>query len=125
SQVAPQDGPTGRFLQMSDAELAAELEKLIRELGGVPSAELITLYLEVLRADLETNKRYVMPDPFRLPCRITAIGWTADSEVSYHAMGGWRECGELAFHLLQGRHYRFLDAPPELLGILADGLGAG
>src|SRR5947209_3493768 len=36
SQVAPQDGPTGRFLQMSDAELAAELEKLIRELGGVP-----------------------------------------------------------------------------------------
>lgn len=89
SEVAPQDGPAGRFLSMDDAELGAELEKLINQLGGKPSAELIELYLEVLRADVETNKRYVMPEPYRLSCPITAIGWTEDDEIPFSTMGGW------------------------------------
>lgn len=122
SQVAPQDGPFGRFLDMNDAELAVELDTLIRELGGTPSAELVSLYLEVLRADVDTNKRYVMPNPFRLACPITAIGWTEDNEISYQKMSGWTECGDTTFELLAGRHHRFMEAPPELLSILCSGL---
>lgn len=122
SEVAPQDGPAGRFLSMDDTELGAELEKLIGELGGKPSPELVALYLEVLRADVETNKRYVMPDPFRLSCPITAIGWTGDDEIPFSTMGGWDRCGEMTPVLLEGRHHRFIEAPEELLDLLCTGL---
>jgi len=123
SQVAPQDGPAGRFLSMDDHQLGAELEKLIRELGGTPSAELIELYLEVLRADVETNKRYVVPDPFRLPCPIAAIGWTGDDEIPYSTMGGWSACGETNSVLLEGGHHRFIEAPPDLLDLMGAVVG--
>jgi len=123
SEVAPQDGPAGRFLSMDDAELGAELEKLIRELGGTPSAELIELYLEVLRADVETNKRYIVPDPLRLPCPITAIGWTEDDEIPFSTMGGWSACGETTSVLLDGRHHRFVEAPAELVDLMITGIG--
>jgi surfactin synthase thioesterase subunit len=122
SEVAPQDGPAGRFLSMDDDELGAELHKLITELGGKPSAELVALYLEVLRADVETNKRYVMPDPFRLSCPMTAIGWTEDDEIPFSTMGGWSACGETTSVLLEGRHHRFMEAPDELLDLLSSGV---
>lgn len=122
SEVAPQDGPAGRFLTMDDAGLGAELEKLIRELGGSPNPELIELYLEVLRADVDTNKRYVLPDPLRLNCPITAIGWTEDDEIPFSTMGGWSRCGPTTPVLLEGRHHRFIEAPPELLALMYQGL---
>lgn len=125
SQVSPQDGPTGRFLEMDDAELAEELTRLSRELGAEPIPDLIDFYVEVLRADVETNKRYVVPDPLRLRCPITAIGWTEDVEVRHDTMGGWTACGDTTFRLLAGRHYRFIDAPPELLDLLCGGLDQG
>lgn len=125
SEVAPQDGPYGRFLTMSSAELGVELETLIRDLGGTPSPDLISLYLEVLVADVETNKRYVMPDPFRLPCPVTAIGWTEDTEIPFSMMTGWSDCGDAAFELLEGRHHRFIEAPPELLSVLSSGVRRG
>ncbi|MFD5514940.1 thioesterase II family protein [Streptomyces sp. NPDC127066] len=124
SQVAPQDGPLGRFLEMNDEELGEELAALSRELGTELNPSLISFYVEVLREDVEINKRYVMPDPFRLSCPITTIGWTEDVEVRHDTMGGWPVCGETTFELLTGRHHRFIDAPPELLRVLCDGLGS-
>ncbi len=124
SEVAPQDGPAGRFLSMDDTELGAELAKLICELGGTPSAELVELYLDVLRADVDTNKRYVVPDPFRLSCPISAIGWTHDDEIPYSTMGGWAACGDTSFVLLEGRHHRFIEAPSDLLDLMCSTLGA-
>ncbi|OZV77372.1 thioesterase [Micromonospora echinospora] len=124
SEVAPQDGPAGRFLSMDDTELGAELEKLMRELGGKPDADLVAFYLEVLRADVETNKRYVVPEPFRLSCPITAIGWSEDDEIPYATMGGWSRCGETTGVLLDGRHHRFIDAPTELLDLMSAGVAA-
>ncbi|MDO3685990.1 thioesterase II family protein [Micromonospora sp. C28ISP2-4] len=123
SQVAPQDGPFGRFLQMTDEELAEELATLSRQLGAEPNPALISFYVEVLREDVETNKRYVVPDPFRLTCPITAIGWTEDVEIRHDTMGGWASCGETTFELLPGPHHRFIEAPPDLLRVLCDGLG--
>jgi surfactin synthase thioesterase subunit len=122
SEVAPQDGPAGSFLQMSEAELSGELETLIRQLGGEPNPELISLYLEVLVSDISANKSYVVPAPFRLPCPITAIGWTEDTEIDYATMSGWKECGDVSFELLPGHHHRFMDAPPELLAVLSSGM---
>ncbi|WNV84695.1 thioesterase domain-containing protein [Umezawaea sp. Da 62-37] len=125
SQVAPQDGPFGRFLEMDDGQLGEELSELSRKLGAEPIPDLIDFYVEVLRADVETNKRYVVPEPFRLRCPITTIGWTEDVEIRHDTMGGWTACGDTTSELLTGRHYRFVDAPAELLDVLRDGLGRG
>jgi surfactin synthase thioesterase subunit len=123
SQVAPQDGPAGRFLRLDDDGLTAELRILFEERGGSPSPDMLDLALEVLRADIEVNKRYIVPDPVRLTMPITTIGWSADREVQHHTMSGWDRCGSTDHHVLPGEHYRFLDGPPELFGLFAARLG--
>lgn len=123
SQVAPQDGPVGRMLGMDEAEMAEELEATVRALGGVPHPALVSLYVEVLRADVEVSRRYLMPDPVRLSGPVTAIGWTDDEEVSPQRMTGWSACGQTTFQVFPGEHRRFIAAPPELLGSLAAGVG--
>jgi len=122
AEVAPQDGPVGTFFDMTDEELGGELDGLIRQQGGLPSPELIELYLEVLRADVEANKRYVVPDPSRLSCPITAIGWTEDKAMPFSTMGGWAACGDTDSVLLEGTHHRFIEAPAELVDLLCAGL---
>jgi surfactin synthase thioesterase subunit len=123
SQVAPHQGPHGRFLAMTDDELRAEVRELIIQVGGNPLPSLLDLSLEVLRADIEMNRRYRLAEPVRLPCPITAIGWRQDAEVDPALMTGWRDCGEAVFRLLDGKHYRFMDAPPELMNVFLSDLG--
>jgi surfactin synthase thioesterase subunit len=121
--VAPHDGPHGRFLRMSDAELADEVRTLIVELGGTPRPDLVELSLDVLRADVETNKRYHPAAPVRLSCPITALGWAQDAEVDHRLMTSWADCGTTDFRVLDGPHYRFMDAPDELLDTFARDMG--
>jgi surfactin synthase thioesterase subunit len=119
SQVAPQDGPYGRFLRLSRAELERELRGLLAALGtSDPPAELIELYLDVLVADVESNKRYHR-EAVPLSCPITVIGWSQDVEVPHHLMTGWDVWAPSEKVLLSGSHYTFLDAPGELLEVLA------
>jgi surfactin synthase thioesterase subunit len=122
SQVAPQDGPIGRMLGMEDNELVEELEATIRAQGNQPHPELVAIYVDVLRADVEVSRRYLVPDPLRLSCPITAIGWTNDAEVRPAQMTGWTACGETTFETFPGRHHRFIEGPPELLSTLHLGL---
>src|SRR6185503_20040560 len=94
SQVAPHDGPYGRFLGLSRDELADELRKLIVALGGSPAPALVAMGLDLLSQDLEANRRYRSDGPRRLPCGITVIGWTEDREIPMPLMQGWRELSE-------------------------------
>ncbi len=120
SQVAPHDGPYGRFLGLSDAELEVELAKLTRALGGEPHPAMIALSLGVLRADVEAHRRYRLDEPVLLPTPVTVIGWTHDKEVAPDLMGGWRHyAAEVRFALLDGVHYSFLEPPPALVAELA------
>lgn len=119
SQVAPHQGPYGRFLQMSDAELTEEMKTLIHQMGGSPMPALLELSVRVMRADVEANKRYRLDQPVPLHCPITAIGWTSDSEVDPSLMTGWSEYGETVFRVFEGQHYRFLQAPHELCEAIA------
>ncbi|MEV6997430.1 thioesterase domain-containing protein [Streptomyces sp. NPDC093982] len=120
-QVAPQDGPVGRMLDMDDAELAHELSLTIRAAGNHPHPELVAIYAKVLRTDVEVCRRYVVPEPTRLNCPVTAIGWADDTEVPPERMAGWAQCADTTFEVFPGRHERFLDAPPELLRTLSAG----
>lgn len=125
SEVAPQDGPYGRFLGMTDAELAEELRQLMIEMGSAPPPQLLEVLLEVLRIDVDANKRYHVRDPFELPCPVVAIGWRDDDGVLPSLMGGWTRCGKTTFELLNGDHYAFLDAPEPLLSLMATRLDGG
>ncbi|MGW4393651.1 thioesterase II family protein [Amycolatopsis nivea] len=125
SQVAPQDGPVGRMLGMTEDEMADEVSTTIRALGGQPHPELVTLYAQVLRADVEASRRYLVPDPVRVRCPVTAIGWSRDTEVDPARMTGWARCGETEFVLLEGPHHRFIDGPGALVRTLAQAVLPG
>ncbi len=122
SHVAPHDGPYGRFLAMTDAQLSTELEALVLALGGTPHPDLIALGLNVLRADLEATRRYRLAEPIVLPGAITALGWSGDRDVTVDLMGGWPAYagpGRYRQVVLDGSHYEFLSAPDSLLAELA------
>ncbi|MGW3107997.1 thioesterase II family protein [Streptomyces sp. NPDC001100] len=122
SEVAPQDGPYGRHLQMDDEELTEELRGLIVQLGGNPLPTFVAMTLGVLRADIEVNRRYHLPDPPLLPCPITSIGWSGDIGMEPERMTGWAACGDTDQVVLDGGHYGFIEGPEKLLRLLADGV---
>lgn len=116
SQVAPHDGPYGRFLELDRAGLTSELHRMIIKFGGEPSPELIEMSLQLLIQDVEANKRYLVPELFPIPAPVTAIGWSRDTEIPLDLMGGWRETSaDCRFTLLDGDHFEFLGAPSALL----------
>lgn len=117
-QLAPQDGPAGRMLEMDDAELEQDLIETVKRAGNEPYPELLAVYTKILRTDVEVCRRYIVPDPTRLDCPITAIGWAEDTDVTPDQMSGWTKCGDTAFKVFSGEHGRFLEAPEELLRTL-------
>jgi len=122
SQVAPHQGPHGRFLSMSEPELADELATLIVEMGGRPRPDVIELAMGTLLSDIGANRRYRPAEPVPLPVPVTALSWDADEEVAAGQMLGWQDCGQVEFHQLSGGHYRFVEAPEDLLAVLEAGL---
>lgn len=119
SQVAPQDGPYGRFLGLSTEQLRGELLGLLAALGStVPNEDMVDLYLEILEADLEANRRYHRSEVSGAPCPLSVIGWSDDVEVPHHLMGGWAAWAESESHVLHGSHYTFLSAPADLQDVL-------
>lgn len=122
SEVAPQDGPYGYFLELDDERLRGELVGLLTGMGAQPHPGLIELTLGVLRHDVDVNKRYVKPDPPVLSCPITSIGWLDDHGVRPPLMRGWARCGTTETVLLDGGHYEFVGAPDGLMDVLVRGV---
>ena len=120
SQVAPHEGPFGRFLSLGDDELREELRKLVVSLGGTPLDSMLELGLDVLRRDLDANRRYRLDEPVRLPSSILVIAWTRDREIPRDRMPGWDGYSADVRHvLLDGEHHAFLHAPEPLLELFA------
>lgn len=125
SQVAPHDGPFGRFLDMSDAELTTELEQLTVAMGGMPTPDAITMGLDVLKADVAANRAYRLSPPEPVDADLHAIGWDADREIRPEQMTGWaRWAGDGRYFptVLSGDHHAFIRAPEQLLRTFDDGL---
>ncbi|MFD8499251.1 thioesterase II family protein [Amycolatopsis sp. NPDC059657] len=121
AQVAPHDCPHDRFLDLTDAELKAELENLAVLRGGSPHPALIELALEVLHEDLEVNRVYRRSEPVSIPSAITVLHWSADVEVTAAQLEGWKDySASTEFVTLVGGHYEFLAAPQPLLDLLKD-----
>lgn len=125
SQVAPHEGPFGRFLSMTDDQLAVELADLTRALGAEPQPEILAMSLRVLRADVTANQQYRLDAPFTLPGRVVAIGWEDDREIRPEQMAGWQHYAtreRFGQVVLPGGHHEFLGLPDSLAAELSAGL---
>ena len=90
----------------------AEFINELRSLNGTPEAvlrdaELMELFLPVLRADFATIETYVYTQKPRLNCSITVLGGLQDCEVSCEALEAWREQTNANFsmQMFQGDHF--------------------
>lgn len=126
AQVAPHDCPHDRFLDLSDDELRREIEFLTLSRGGEVYPPLVELGLAVLREDLAANRAYRRPVPVgTVPFPITVLHWSRDPEVTQEQLRGWSRYAErVDFPVVEGGHYDFLSAPPQLREQLAAPFGA-
>jgi surfactin synthase thioesterase subunit len=125
SQEPPHLGPYSRFLDLGNADLASELGRIIKAMGGRPTPELVQLGLKVLRSDISAARQYHLESPVRLPTSIRTIIWKDDEEIRPDQMVGWDEYADSGkFHetVLEGGHYTFLSAPIGLMQELAQGM---
>ena len=117
SQVAPHQGPYGRFLELTTVQLRQEIHRMMEGLGATPVPGLVDLTLEILQSDIQVNRDYRVAEPVALPCPVTVIGWDQDVEVPAELMAGWSAYGTAVTELLHGEHYGFMEAPLELLDV--------
>jgi surfactin synthase thioesterase subunit len=121
AQVAPQDCPHDRFLDLDDEQLTAELAQVVVSRGGLPHPLLLELTLQVLHQDLAANREYRRATPLPVPSGITVVSWSDDAEIGAPLLRGWRDWShDVRFAELPGGHYEFLTAPPQLLDLIAD-----
>lgn len=126
AQVAPHDCPHDRFLELGDADLTAELARVVTLRGGQPHPDLLELSLAVLHADLEASRSYGLAEPAPVPMDITVVHWAGDPEVTRQELAGWAcYASEVDFVVMDGGHYSFLTPPEELLSLLAARLRKG
>jgi medium-chain acyl-[acyl-carrier-protein] hydrolase len=97
----------------------------LRRLKGTPeavlkNAELMELFLPILRADFAVLETYVYTPKPRLDCPITVLGGLQDFEVSYDDLEAWREQTNAAFsmQMFQGDHFFIHSAQSLLLQFL-------
>lgn len=118
SDLPPYTPRTGAMSTMTDDELAEEVAGAIRAFGGQPHPELMSIYVRILRDDMELRHHYVPSPRRRLGTPITVLGWTEDDEVPLDRLSTWSDCGEATVHILPGGHNRFGDAPEDLLDVV-------
>ncbi|MEH1924454.1 thioesterase II family protein [Nostoc sp.] len=115
---APQIQFTKPLLHLlSDHDLQDELRKL----NGTPkavleSAELMEIFLPILRADFAILETYIYTQKQPLECPITVFGGLQDQEVSHEALQAWREQTIAAFslHEFNSDHF-FIHSHQQLL----------
>jgi medium-chain acyl-[acyl-carrier-protein] hydrolase len=93
----------------------------IRQMNGTPqeildNAELIQIFLPILRADFTLNETYVYQEASRLSCPVTAFGGDQDARVPLKCLDSWRNLTQGRFRslILPGSHF-FLHSKQEEL----------
>ncbi|MFE7116239.1 thioesterase II family protein [Streptomyces sp. NPDC057654] len=126
AREAPQFHRPGAVHLLDDDGLAAELLRL----GGthpelLAMDEVRRLILPAVRDDYRLVETYAPPGPTALPCPVTALVGTGDTEVSEDEARGWSRWTDAEFRLLAftGGHFYFSDDPHDVVrsvtGLLA------
>jgi surfactin synthase thioesterase subunit len=125
SCLAPHEG--GGFgpyrPEMSDVEYGDELRRGCRSRQDPePYPEIVTMVVNVLRADVNLSCGYVPSGPVGKPLAITTIGWTTDRDVRPEEMALWDRYGERRAVVLDGDEFSFMGGPESLCRVLAEDL---
>lgn len=111
-----------------DLPESAFLEEL-RHLNGTPpevleNAELMQLFLPMLRADFSVVETYAYTPEPPLNCPITVFGGLQDSKASCDELEAWREQTKASFvlQMFPGDHFFLHSAQPLLLQSLSQKL---
>ncbi|MBW5424670.1 alpha/beta fold hydrolase, partial [Streptomyces sp. BG9H] len=114
-QPAPHDAASDRMLTMTEAELRAELESVIRGRGIEPRPDMVDLGMAVLLRDLAAARAYRRTEPVAVGCPIVVLHWRDDPDVSLDQLAGWREYADsVDIQVVDGGHHDFMNAPDEL-----------
>ncbi|PRY41663.1 thioesterase II family protein [Umezawaea tangerina] len=119
-QPAPHEAAHDRMLTLGEDDLRAELVAFLRGRGLEPRPDMIDMGMVVLLRDRAAAVAYRRTEPARLDCPITVLHWSQDTDVSLADLQGWlRYADSVEFHVVEGGHYDFMDAPAPLLQTLA------
>ena len=118
-QMAPHDNSRDRMLTMTESELRAELESVVRSRGIEPRPDMIDVGLAVLLRDVAAAREYRRVEPVLVRCPIVVLHWKGDPEVSLDQLRGWRQYSKsVDFQVVDGGHHDFMHAPHELRELL-------
>lgn len=118
-QPAPHDESRDQMLTMTESELRAELESVVRSRGIQPRPDMIEMGLAVLLQDLVAARKYRRLEPVGLRCPIVVLHWRDDTEVSLDQLQGWRHYSDsVDFRVVDGGHHDFTNAPEEMRRLL-------
>ncbi|HTB79610.1 MAG TPA: alpha/beta fold hydrolase [Opitutaceae bacterium] len=122
ARSAPHLQPDSRFGGLTDAEL----EALLRRLGGTPETllqerQLMALMIPSLRADLQMNEAFEYTERTTLECPIAALGGLDDPLVARAKIEEWRShtAGEFTMKDFPGGHFFLKEKPSPVLDHLA------
>jgi medium-chain acyl-[acyl-carrier-protein] hydrolase len=100
----------------------AEFVKELRRLDGTPeevlqNAELVQLFLPLLRADLAMDETYIYTIEEPLDCPISAFGGLEDNKVGRDDLAAWRDQtrGIFTLRMFPGDHFFLRSARISLL----------
>jgi surfactin synthase thioesterase subunit len=98
----------------------------LRRYNGTPevvlqNAELMNLFLPILRADLAIDETYVYTPGELVKCPIDAFGGLHDTKVNLGSLRDWQRQTEAGFHLrlFPGDHFYWKSQPAPLLQAIA------
>lgn len=101
----------------------------ISQFNGISSAvlqnaELMQIFLPIIRADFTVLESYVYTPQPPLDCPITAFGGLQDPTVSYPALSGWEEqtLASFCLHQIDGDHFFINTAKSILLNSMIESL---
>lgn len=103
----------------------ADFIEELRHLNGTPSevlenAELMELFLPILRADFAVLETYIYTPESPLECPIIAFGGLEDARVSFDELQAWQEHtkADFSLHMFPGDHFFINSAQLPLLETL-------
>lgn len=116
---APHEASRDRMLTMTESELRAELESVVRGRGIEPRPDMIGLGMAVLLRDLAAARAYRRVEPLPVACRIVALHWRDDPDMSLDRLEEWRQYSEsVDVQIVDGGRHDFMNAPDELRKLL-------
>jgi surfactin synthase thioesterase subunit len=114
---APQDAFVEGPLPAED-ELVEKMLATSLQLHCNPLPSILNENVRALRGQAIARRRYRVLTPERLDCEITVLCWSETAGLDRSAMGGWSECAEALFVILDGGEFSYAE-PAALLKVIA------